>query len=93
MSLERASYSRLRMRTLVDLLNDERGYVRIFAERTGFGYEKSPHAPTPFRDLFDRMTGYESMGSALEAAQLQLRADTATARRRTTRVRAARHRG
>ena len=67
--------------TLVDLLNDDRGYVRIFAEQTGFGYEKSPHAPTPYRDLFDRMTGYDSMTSALEAAQLQLRADSATARR------------
>ena len=60
------------MRTLVDLLNDERGYVRIFSEQSGFGYEKSAHGSTPFRDLFDRMSGYDSVESAVRAAQFQL---------------------
>ncbi|MBB6093788.1 hypothetical protein HNQ60_002669 [Povalibacter uvarum] len=62
------------MRTLVNLLNDDRGYVRIFAEQSGFGYEKSPHAATPYQDLFDRMSGYDSVESAMAAAQFQLQA-------------------
>ena len=32
------------MRTLVDLLSDDRGYVRIFAEAEGYGYELSTAA-------------------------------------------------
>ena len=75
------------MRTLVDLLNDEQGYVRVFAEQSGFGYEKSPHGPMPFRDLFDRMSGYDSMDSALEAARFQLRAPTSQRRGRWRSVR------
>ncbi len=62
------------MRTLVDLLNDDRAYVRIFAEAHGFGYERSTHKPVTTGDLFDRMGGYSSVETALEAAQLQLRA-------------------
>ena len=62
------------MRTLVDLLNDDRGYVRIFAEAHGFGYERSTHKPTLTGDLFDRMSGYSSVEGALAAAQLQLQA-------------------
>lgn len=62
------------MRTLVDLLNDDRAYVRIFAEAHGFGYERSTHKPVTTGDLFDRMSGYTSFETALEAAQLQLQA-------------------
>jgi len=62
------------MRTLVDLLNNDSGYVRIFADQAGFGYEKSTYAPLSNRDLFDQMGGYESIANAREAAQLQLSA-------------------
>jgi hypothetical protein len=70
------------MRTLVDLLNDDSGYVRIYAEQVGFGYERSTYSAREMGDLFDRMGGYESVASALEAAQLQLRARRAKQRRR-----------
>ena len=60
------------MRTLVDLLHDTRGYVRIYADQAGFGYEKCSYSPLPVDDLFDRMGGYESIVSVHEAAQLQL---------------------
>ncbi|HEY6643702.1 hypothetical protein [Povalibacter sp.] len=73
------------MRTLVDLLNDDRGYVRIFAESRGFGYEKSMHRPMVTDDLFDRMSGYASMEKALEAAQLQLQVEPAKRPRRRAR--------
>ena len=72
------------MRTLVDLLNDDEGYVRIFADPVGFAYEKSTYTPVPTRDLFDRMGGYESITNAREAAQLQLLA-LRPARRRARR--------
>jgi hypothetical protein len=62
------------MRTLVDLLNDDSGYVRIYAEQVGFGYERSTYSSRVIGDLFDRMGGYTSVASALEAAQWQLRA-------------------
>ena len=62
------------MRTLVDLLNDPRGYVRIYAEQDGFGYELSTYAPQPIADLFERMSGYASIRAAREAAQYQLSA-------------------
>ena len=91
MSLERQRVVGQRMRTLVDLLNDDCGYVRIFAEASGFGYEKSAHRPTPFHDLFDRMSGYESVESALHAAQFQLQSIPAP-RHRKSRVRQARSR-
>jgi hypothetical protein len=73
------------MRTLVDLLNDDRGYVRIFAEPRGFGYEKSTHRPATTDDLFDSMSGYPSMEKALEAARLQLQAEPRRKRRRRLR--------
>lgn len=69
------------MRTLVDLLNDEKGYVRIFVDQGGFGYEKSAYAPE-HSDLFDRMGGYSSMANAREAALLQLQVVQAPAKRR-----------
>jgi hypothetical protein len=62
------------MRTLVDLLSDDRGYVRIFAEAEGYGYELSTYQPLPIADLFERMCGYPSVVAASEAAHLQLRA-------------------
>ena len=55
------------MRTLVDLLSDDRGYVRIFAEAEGYGYELSTYQPLP-------MCGYDSAVAASEAAHLQLQA-------------------
>ena len=60
------------MRTLVDLLNGERGYVRIYAELSGFSYELSTYLPRPMADLFERMSGYPSVGDACVAAQYQL---------------------
>ncbi|HEX4973681.1 MAG TPA: hypothetical protein VFV69_21750 [Steroidobacteraceae bacterium] len=60
------------MRTLVDLLSDDRGYVRIFAEAEGYGYELSTYQPLPIPDLFERMCGYASVVAASEAAHLQL---------------------
>ncbi len=71
-----------RMRTLLDLLNDESAYVRIYADPAGFGYEKATYAPRPIGDLFDRMNGYSSIDSAREAAQLQLLALRSTRRSR-----------
>lgn len=75
------------MRTLVDLLNDDHGYVRIYAETHGFAYEKSTHRPTTTADLFDRMDGFSSKESALEVAHLQLQAVASTRRRRPARSR------
>jgi len=60
------------MRTLVDLLNDERGYVRIYADLTGFSYELSTYLPRPMADLFERMSGYQTLDDAAAAAQFQL---------------------
>jgi len=62
------------MRTLLDLLNDERAYVRIFKELEGFGYELSTYERQPIGDLFERMDGYDSITAAREAAHLQLSA-------------------
>ena len=73
------------MRTLVDLLNDERGYVRIYAELEGFGYELSTYVPRPSADLFERMSGYASVGAACEAAQFQLSSIHQPKRRRARR--------
>jgi hypothetical protein len=73
------------MRTLIDLLNDANGYVRIYAEQTGFGYERSTYSWSPSADLFDRMTGYANAASAREAARLQLLA-TPRAKRRRRRI-------
>jgi hypothetical protein len=76
------------MRTLLDLLNDERGYVRIYEEPDGFGYELSTYAQQPMGDLFARMNGYGSIATAREAARLQLSA--AGQIKRASRRRAAR---
>ena len=71
------------MRTLLDLLNDERGYVRIFKALDGFAYELSTYAPAPVGDLFERMDGYDSIADAREAAQFQLSAAGQIRRRRS----------
>jgi hypothetical protein len=80
------------MRTLVDLFGDERGYVRIFAERDGYGYELSTYLPRPIADLFERMSGYDSLGLACEVARFQLSSTTPVkrGRARSTRRRASR---
>ena len=74
MSREFGTATTTRIRTLVDLLNDEQGYVRIFVDQGSFGYEKSAYAPRVIGDLFDRMTVYPSISNAREAALLQLQA-------------------
>lgn len=60
------------MRMLIDLLNNDLGYARIFSERDGFGYELTTYRARPIPDLFERMSGYASAEAALEAAQQQL---------------------
>jgi|JRYE01.1.fsa_nt_gb hypothetical protein len=70
------------MRTLVDLLNDDHGYVRIYSDPAGFGYERSTYAPPPIGDLFDRMGGYESMALVREIAGMQLLAAPRAKRKR-----------
>jgi hypothetical protein len=62
------------MRTLVDLLNDERGYVRIYSDHEGFGYELATYVPRPTPDLFEQMSGYTCLGDASIAARYQLSA-------------------
>lgn len=62
------------MRTLLDLLNDERSYVRIYKDLDGFGYELSTYVRPPVSDLFERMNGYDSIAAAREAARDQLSA-------------------
>jgi hypothetical protein len=71
------------MRTLLDLLNDERGYVRIFKELDGFAYELSTYSPPPVADLFERMDGYDSIADAREAARFQLSAAGQVRKRRS----------
>ena len=75
------------MRTLLDLLNDERAYVRIFKESEGFGYELSTYQQQPMRDMFERMDGYDSIAAAREAAHFQLSAAGQVRRARTRRAR------
>jgi hypothetical protein len=75
------------MRTLVDLLNDERGYVRVFAEREGYGYEVAHYLPRPTADLFERMSGFASIEAACEAARYQLSSAQPVKRRRRRAVR------
>jgi hypothetical protein len=60
------------MRMLIDLLNNDHGYARIFAEREGFGYELSTYRPLPIADLFGRMSGFASPEAAFRAAEQQL---------------------
>jgi hypothetical protein len=62
------------MRTLLDLFNDEPGYVRVYQERDSFGYELSTYVQQPMADLFERMNGYASIAAAREAARYQLAA-------------------
>jgi len=71
------------MRTLLDLLNDERGYVRIFKELDGFAYELSTYVPPRVGDLFARMDGYDSIADVREAAQFQLSAAGQVKKRRS----------
>jgi len=73
------------MRTLLDLVNDERAYVRIFKELEGFGYELSTYERQPMGDLFERMDGYDSVAAAREAAHFQLSAASQVRRARTRR--------
>lgn len=75
---------------LVDLLNDDSGYVRIYADPSGFGYECSTYQPSTIGDLFDRMTGYATIGNARAAAQLQLKACSRRLRRRPRSIRSLR---
>src|SRR5690606_24250187 len=60
-----------RMRMLIDLLNNEHGYARIFAERDGFGYELSTYRPLPTADGFGRLSGSASPEAAFQAAGQQ----------------------
>lgn len=60
------------MRTLIDLLNNELGYARIFADGEGYGYELTTYRPRTIADLFERMSGYPSAEVALSFAQQQL---------------------
>lgn len=78
------------MRTLVDLLNTDHGYARIYAGPDGYGYELSTYLPRPISDLFERMSGYESVTDAFEAAQHQLSAvpQAKKSRARRSRIRA-----
>ena len=69
------------MRTLLDLFNDEPGYVRIYQEQDSFGYELSTYVQQPIVDLFARMNGYASIAAAREAARYQLAAAKQVRRR------------
>ena len=62
------------MRTLVELLNNDHGYARIYADMEGFSYELNTYLPKPIADLFERMSGYASVNEACEAAKHQLMA-------------------
>ena len=77
------------MRTLVDLLSDECGYVRVFAELSGYSYELSMYRPQPMPDLFERMHGYACIEAACAAGRFQLLSTgpKARVRRRSTRRR------
>jgi hypothetical protein len=75
------------MRTLVDLLANDHGYARIFAELEGFSYELSTYVPTPISDLFERMEGYPSVTDAFAAAEIQLSSVQQPKRKRMARRR------
>jgi hypothetical protein len=75
------------MRTLVDLLNDDRGYVRIYADLEGFSYQLCTYRPAPIADLFEQMSGYASAVDAYQAAQYQLSSVHQTKRRPRKRAR------
>ena len=59
-------------RTLVDLLDSEHGYVRVYSTADGFGYEVLAYRERPLPDLFERMSGYATLLEASEAARRQL---------------------
>jgi hypothetical protein len=60
------------MRTLVDLLNTEYGYARIFYEQDSYGYQLQAYQQAAMTDLFERMDGFASVAEASEAARQQL---------------------
>lgn len=62
------------MRTLIDLLNTEHGYARIFFDQDSYSYELYAYRPEPVADLFARMVGYPSAADACDAARQQLSA-------------------
>ena len=62
----------MRRQTLVDLLSDDVGYVRVFADLDGYGYELSTYQARSIADLFERMCGYDSINAARDAARFQL---------------------
>jgi hypothetical protein len=59
-------------RHLVDVLDNEYGYVRVFADPEGFGYDVCAYRAHPLADLFQTMGGFATQGEALEAARRQL---------------------
>ena len=77
------------MRTLVDLLSNEHGYARIYADSEGYGYELCTYLPRPIADLFARMAGYHSVSAARTAAEHQLSAVYQVRRSRKRSARAA----
>jgi hypothetical protein len=73
------------MRTLVDLLHDDGGYVRIFTGPDGFSYQLSAYLARRIPDLFEQMSGYASIGDVREAARHQLSSLSPPKRRRQSR--------
>jgi hypothetical protein len=73
------------MRTLVNLLNNDLGYVRIYAEIEGFSYQLSTYSPPTIPDLFAQMGGYSSVDDACAAAKFQLSSIHQPAKRRRKR--------
>ena len=59
------------MRTLVDLVDTEHGYARIFYGDS-YGYELHFYRTISIADLFESMSGYASIRDACEAARHQL---------------------
>lgn len=62
------------MRTLINLINTEHGYARIFVDDDSYSYELYTYQPKPIADLFERMNGFASAPEASEAARQQLSA-------------------
>ena len=73
------------MRTLVNLMSSDRGYICVYAERDGFAYELSTYAPVPTRDLFASMNGFSSPQEASDAAGYMLAAVDPRPKRRSRR--------
>ena len=55
-------------------MSNERGYVRVYAEREGFAYQLSAYSPSIVGDLFEQMSGYPTADDACAAAHYQLSA-------------------